>query len=228
MNDSPYSVANGPAAKADLPMDVRLEVAALADVPAESQDEFCDLIQLVRRHVCELDRRTLGTEPGDALFSAAEAARALHEAFDRLNADDLKWAEQLLAKTPRYNRWVPALPRSVKALSDLFSVAAGKAPLWPGGPSGPDARGRRHGDVKDLAFRELVRWLLIVAEEWCGGKFTFDKNYEENSTLTEALTILRPYFPQDVVPDSLPLSTIQRIRTNPAHYIGFPDIDLPE
>jgi hypothetical protein len=227
MSDSPYSTVNGPAVEPDLPMEVRLEVARLAGIPAESQDEFCDLIQCMRLHVCALDRRTLGNKPGDALVSAADAARALHEAFERLNPDDLKWVEQLLTKTPRYNRWVPALPRSVNALSDLFSIAVGKAPLWNfDGPSGPDARGRRRGDVKNLAFRELVRWLRLVAEEWCGGKFTFDINYEEKSSLTQVLEILRRYFPQGVVPDPLPLSTIERIISDPVNYNGFPDIDL--
>ena len=79
---------------------------------------------------------------------------------------------------------------------------------------------------KNLAFRELVRWLRLVAEEWCGGKFTFDMNYEEKSSLTQALEILRRYFPQGVVPDPLPLSTIERIISNPVNYNGFPDIDL--
>jgi len=227
MSNRPYSIENGPVVGPDLPMEVRLRVAGLAGVPPEGRDEFCDLLQLVRRTVFELDRRTLGAEPGEALVSAAEAARAFHEAFGRLNPDDRKWVEQLLAKTPRYNRWVPVLPRSVNALSDLFSVAVGKAPLWNfDGPSGPDARGRRRGDVKNLAFRELVRWLRLIAEEWCGGEFTFDKSYEEKSSLTQALEILRRYFPQGVVPDPLPLSTIERIINNPVNYNGFPDIDL--
>jgi hypothetical protein len=205
-------------------MEVILEVARLARVPAERKDEFCDLLQLVRRSVCELVRRT---KPGKALVSAADAARALHEAFDRLNPDDRKWVEQLLAKTPRYNQWVSDLPGSVTALSDLFSIAVRKAPLWNfDGPSGPDARGRRRGDVKDLAFRHLVRRLLLVAEEWCGGKFTFNKNYEQKSTLTQALKILRDYFPKGVVPKALPSKTIENIKEHSVNHKDFPDIDL--
>ena len=130
---------------------------------------------------------------------------------------------QQWAKSPRYEKWLPVLPRSVEALAHLFSIAVNKAP--PQGKSGPHKRGRRTGDVKDLSFRQFVHYLLVVTEEWCGGNLTLDKNYEKG-TLIDAIKLLAPYLPARVVPNILPLQTIQRVKTKPGHYAGFPDINF--
>jgi hypothetical protein len=95
----------------------------------------------------------------------------------------------------------------------------------PHGKSGPHQRGRRTGDVKDLSFRQFVHYLLVVTEQWCGGTLTLDKNYEKG-TLIEAIEVLRPYLPELAVPSPLPLETIQRVKANPGHYAGFPDINF--
>jgi hypothetical protein len=204
-----------------LPMKVRLRVAASACVPKKYRKEFCDVIQLPVQLIWQLDRRATGTKAQKALIRAAEAARALHEAFANLSLDDREWVEGLWAKWPLYEKWLPALPRSVETLAHLFSIAVNKAP--PQGKSGPQKRGRRSGDVKDLSFRQFVHYLLVVTEEWCGGTLTFDKNYE-SGTLIEAIEILSPYLPVGVVHDPLPFPTIQRVRANRGHYAGFPDI----
>ena len=152
------------------------------------------------------------------LDRAADAARSLQDAFDDLNADDREWVEQLLAKT-QYKYWIPALPRAVQGLAGLFSIAVGRAP--PQGSSAPNKRGRRRGDVKDLVFREFVRYLLVVTEEWCSGDLTFDRVYEEG-TLLDTIKILRRYLPKGSVPTPLPLMTIQRIRDKSTRYTGLP------
>ena len=122
-----------------------------------------------------------------------------------------------------YEKWLPALPRSIEALAHLFSIAVNKAP--PQRTSGPQKRGRRTGDVKDLSFRQFVHYLLVVTEEWCGGDLTFDRNYE-SGTLIEAIKILGPYLPNGVVPTRLRLPTIERVKNKPGHYTGFPDINF--
>jgi hypothetical protein len=204
-------------------MKVRLRVAALACVPNKNRRDFCDVIQLPLLLIWELDRRASGTRAQEALIRAAEAARALHEAFANLSPDDRAWIEETWAKVPLYGKWLPVLPKSVDALADLFSVAVNKAP--PQGKSAPQKRGRRSGDVKDLSFRQFVHFLLVVTEECCGGTLTLDKNYEKG-TLIEAIRILSPYLPVGVVPNPLPLQKIQRDKDNPGHYRGFPDINF--
>jgi hypothetical protein len=201
-----------------LPVNVRLSIAELARIPDNDRAAFCDVIQLPVQLIWELDRRATGTKAQKALIRAAEAARALHEALANLSLDDRGWVEETWAKWPLYEKWLPALPRSVEALAHLFSVA-------PQGKSGPQKRGRRSGDVKDLSFRQFVHYLLVVTEEWCGGTLTFDKNYE-SGTLIEAIKILTPYLPTLTVPTPLPLETIQRVKSNSGHHAGFPDINF--
>jgi hypothetical protein len=206
-----------------LPMEVRLRVADRARIPDRNREDFCDVIQLPVQLIWELDRRAIGTATQEALTSATEAARALREAFENLSPEDREWVEGTWAKWPMYEKWLPVLPRSVEALAHLFSVAVNKAP--PQGKSGPRKRGRRTGDVKDLSFRQFVHYLLVVTEKWCGGDLTVDKNNESGS-LIETIEILRPYLPPGVVPIILPVQTIQRVKANPGHYTGIPDINF--
>jgi hypothetical protein len=205
-------------------MDVRLRVADLARIlDGKDREEFCDVIQLPVQLIWKLDRRSTGTEAQKALICAADAARALHEAFANLSPEDREWVERTWAKVPLYEKWLPELPRSVEAMAHLFSIAVNKAP--PQGKSGPQKRGRRGGDVEHFSFRQFVVYLRVVTEDWCGGTLTIDKNYG-TGTLIEAIRVLRPYLPVGVVPNPLPLQIIQRDKDNPGHYMGFPDINF--
>ena len=206
-----------------VPMSVRRHVAKLAHVPVKRRKEFCDVVQLPLYLVWLLDRRASGTSAQSALIRASEAARALNEAFGKLDSDDRKWVEYLWSMSPQYEICLPVLPQSVEQLAHLFSIAVNKAP--PRGTSGPHQRGRRQGDVKDFSFRQFVHHLLVVTEEWCGGDLTFDKNYE-SGTLIEAIKILGKYLPVGVVPTPLPLHTIDRVKNKPAHYTSFGDINF--
>jgi hypothetical protein len=206
-----------------LPMKVRLRVAALALVPKENQKLFCDAIQLPLQLVWELDRRATGTKAQSALIRASEAARALNQAFKKLEPDDREWVEGIWAKWPLYEKWLPVLPRSVEAIEHLFSIAVNRAPSQ--SKLGPHKRGRRKGDVKDLSFRQFVHYLLVVTEEWCGGKLPLDRIYESGA-LIDAIKILGKYLPKGVVRYPLPFNTIERVKNNPGHYTGFPDIDF--
>jgi hypothetical protein len=208
-----------------LPDAVRKAVADLAKVPPENRDEFYDVIQLPIRLIWETDRRANGIAAGKALNKAAKAAREFAQAVNHMSEEDHEWVKQLWTKAPLYRRAIPHLEGTASALAQLFSLAVGKAPLqdWSGTPRG---RGRRPGDIKNLAFQEFVHHLVLVTEEWSGGQLTFDKNYKERSTLLKAIKILGDFLPPGVVPTHLPLSTIQRIKTDPGRYTGLPDIDF--
>ena len=205
-----------------LPMEVKLQIASLACVPEQNREDFYDLIEMPVARIWQVDRRAVGTEAGGALVRAANAARALHEAFANLNPDDREWVEKTFAITP-YKHWLSPLPRAVTGLATVFNLAVAKA--VPCDNPGPFQKGRRKGAVKDLPFQDFVRWLLIVTEECCGGEFKVDRVYEEG-TLIDAINIFRPYLPEGVVPTPLPLMTIQRIKSNQSYSAGFGDIDL--
>jgi hypothetical protein len=208
-----------------LPNEVALEVANIARVPAKERESFCDLVQLPVRLVWERDRRALGTKAGSGLVRAAQAARTLDEAFGDLSPNDREWIERLWARTPEYKKWILELPRTINRLAHLFSIAAGMAPpLGPAETSRPSPIGRRPGTIKDMAFREFVRLLLVAAAE-SGGRLALDKNRGTGS-LIEAIEMLAPYLPNGVVPKPLSPSTLQRIKTNRNYYTGFYDIDI--
>jgi hypothetical protein len=201
-----------------LPMKVRLRLARLARVPVQNREQFCDLIQLPLRLVWKLDRRAQGTTAGAALTRAAAAARAFHESFAQLNEDDRKWVDGLVASSFEYQTALPALPRQIRELEHLFSIAVGKAPLMDA--AWPAKDGKRKGDVKDLAFTEFIHYLVAIAEDWYGGQLTYDKNYE-TGTLIEAIDILRPYLPKRLAQTPLSSSTIRRIKSEKYYYRGF-------
>ena len=61
-------------------------------------------------------------------------------------------------------------------------------------------------------LRELVFSLYSAAEE-TGGELTFDKN-KQKGTLVEVLELLRDHLPTGLVPNALPLGTIQKLKTD--------------
>jgi hypothetical protein len=196
-----------------LPQDEALRLANLARVPPEQQEQFFDLLHWTVTLVWMRDRRALGTKAGTALDRAAQAARTLHEAVGDLNRDDREWVENLWARTPWYKEWLRELPGTGYRLAHLFSTAVGKSPpRAPGEPTPPHQKTKRGRTLKDVIFRDFVRRLWLVAAE-SGGNFTFDKN-QKKGTLIDAIDILGPHLPKDVVPIPLPFRTIQRIKTN--------------
>jgi hypothetical protein len=76
-------------------------------------------------------------------------------------------------------------------------------------------RGTKKGDVKNAALHHFVYSLLRCVAEF-GGTLALDKNkyfYDSGGPLADALTSLRPYVPERVIPDGkLDLSTLQRIK----------------
>jgi hypothetical protein len=193
--------------------DVALQVALVAGVPLEERDQFCELVQGTVQRVWELDRRATSSKPGQALDEATQAARALHKAFCKLNKQDREWLERFLAPNSYYMGRLRDLPLTVYRLAHLFSTAIGKSPPeGPDQPISPKKRDWRQRTLKDVMFETFLSHLLVDAAE-TGGKLTFTKD-SGTGTLVAALDILRTHLPAGVVPERLPLGTIQKIKTN--------------
>ena len=208
--------------------DVALQVARVADVPLEEQEQFCELVQGTVQTVWELDTRARSTRPGQALDDAAQAARALHKAFLKLNKQDREWLESFLAPNSYYMGRLRELPLTVWRLAHLFSTAIGKSL-----PEGLDRdvlskkQDWRQRTVKDPTFETFLSHLFVDVGE-SGGKLTFTKD-SGTGTLIAALGILRPHLPEGVVPERerLPLGTIQKVKTNyRIFYNGYSDLGI--
>jgi hypothetical protein len=74
------------------------------------------------------------------------------------------------------------------------------------------ARGRRSGTIKNPTFRIFLRGLVKCAVA-SGGRLTLEKNIRKG-TLIDAIDMLAPYLPDGFVPESLPFSTLQRIKSS--------------
>jgi hypothetical protein len=75
-----------------------------------------------------------------------------------------------------------------------------------------DTRGRPLGTVYRPAFRLFVGKLLTHVHA-AGGKLTLDTGSGSGS-LPKAIDLLAPHLPPYFVPKALPVSTLQRIKTN--------------
>jgi hypothetical protein len=64
--------------------------------------------------------------------------------------------------------------------------------------------------ARNLSFHEFTLHLLWDVRE-AGGRLTFEKN-TGSGTLTKALELLRPHAPPNLIPKSLPLSTLWQIK----------------
>jgi hypothetical protein len=181
--------------------------------------------------VWKRDRRAESSEPGEALKRAAQAAQILNQAFGSLSKSDLGWVEnllnqepswsqeRLLGQEPMFQSVLPPFQDRLRELSAtlwlihcLFSAAVGEVPPpLPGTAKLPNKPGRKRGTVDDITFQGFVQDLLTFVAE-AGGELTFDKNFKKG-TLIEALDVLRPHLPNDVIPYDPPSGTLQRIKT---------------
>jgi hypothetical protein len=189
---------------------VVLLLADIARVPAQSRNPlFRDCVRGCVMTVWDRDMRAVSLKPSRALVQAATAARNLHEATSRMNKTELDWLKRLSEQERSFIvEWCRDLPSAARAFSYLFSVAIGRPT---GSVPSTQKRGRREGTVSDKTFQDFV-WDLLLAASVAGGDFTLDKNFKKGS-LIDALDILRPYLPKGVMPNVLPLGTIQRIKT---------------
>lgn len=192
--------------------DVALQVATIARVPTEEREEFCQRVCGSMQMIWERDRRAVTPKPGHALLKAADAASTLNEALGSLNKVDREWIERLLALEPWSEGRLRSLSETVWLLAFLFSSAiGGSIPEVSGKAVLREKSGRRKGTVKDMMFEVFIHHILVHVTE-ASGELTFDKN-AGTGTLVDALNIFRLCLPKGFVPNALPLSTIQKLKT---------------
>jgi hypothetical protein len=182
-------------------------IAKLAKVPVANQKEFCERIIKIISDLRQRDRRSTGKKPGGRLIEAAEAARILDLKFSGMNSHDRAWVEDIhrtrgvvFAKGEIHH-----LATTITNIAMLLHDALGKSyPI----PKHLEVGGHR---VVDQRLRELIFGMLSAACQ-TGGRFTFNKNSVSGS-LAVALDKLRRHLPRDLVPEQLPGTTIQRLKT---------------
>jgi hypothetical protein len=235
-----------PSPSSVLTKEVALQVAELARVPCENQDQFCDLLYGTVQKVWDW---ASGAEPGQALVDAANAARILDKQLGKLNKSDRLWVERLVAQTipdentrewfernhghridlPWYDGGLAGLQQTAYRLAHLFSIAVNKsAPKGPGKSSAD-----RNRTVKDVISQNFVRDLLIDADQ-TGGTLSLQRNAETGS-LIDAIECLTKHLPEGVNAGNLSKMTLQRIKRGYRNFYieaieaGFEPADvLPE
>lgn len=214
------------------------QAAELACVPTQQRPPFCDWVCCCVQRVWKEPARTVSSKRDRALIDralikAAKAAQTLNEAVCSLRKEDRNWLEELVARDPLVSEErrlrgstkpfeTDELQWTVFLLDRLFSTAVGEVPpLMAGVATLRKKRGKKPGTVNNPEFHDFV-WSLLSGAADAGGEFTLDKNAEKG-TLIDALNILRPHLPRGVIPNALPLGTIQKIKTSHAKYQGLPD-----
>ena len=211
-------------------MRVAQQIADIARVPIGERGLFCNNVCDIVETASKQPRRTKSSKPGQALLKAADAARILNEAVCNLNHTDRKWISRVIANDPWLSQepWlriakepfeIDELNRTVHSLELLFKTSIGKpAPLAPGAAVLSEKRGRKRGAVNDAAFQNFARNLLICVSDG-GGTLSLDKNKNSKTgTLVEALACLRSCTPKGLIPKTLPLGTLQTIKTQHLKY----------
>ena len=183
-----------------------LRLASLAGVPTSERELFFEQFSNSFALIWQRDRRAVSSKPpGSALVRAARAATTLQKEFHRLSQQDREWVENI--RSSSLFREIP-LERAIRQLELVFNHAIGR-------PSQrlelPRVWRRVQFTVKNQILRELV-FSLLSAARWNYGEFTLDKN-SQSGTLLKALEILRPHLPKGLVPNALPVGTIQKLKT---------------
>ena len=207
------------------PPSIALQLANLARVPPEQQEQFFDYVHFAVALVWMRDRRALGTPAGAALVRVAKAARTLHKEFGKLDPLDRKRVERLWRRTPPYKDWLRDLRETVFRLAHLFGSAVGmSAPRATGVAVPSHQKTDRWRTHKDVIFLDFVRRLRSGVRDF-GGELTLDHN-SEKGTLVDALHILRPLLPKGVVPNKLPMGTLKKIKADSILDAPFAEIDF--
>ena len=212
----PAEIADIPAwlsSSPQLPWEVALKIADLAGILTAERERCADSLRGLVWAKYGLDSRSLSTKLTPALTQAVDAARALQVAVCNLSNHDREWLQRFAYYDgPHVQELVRTLPTTISRLATLLGTAIGRySPSVHIVAAGPKKRGRKHGTSNDPTFHRIVDDLLLCVSAF-GGEFTLDKNFNKG-TLIESLNILRPYFPRGVIPNVLPLGTIQKIKT---------------
>jgi hypothetical protein len=106
------------------------------------------------------------------------------------------------------------------AKRETYAISLLQAKRKPGRPNrGGLAKPPGRGAFSQLALR------LLWHARFCGGRLTLDKNFG-HGTLVELLATLRPFFPERLIPNSLPFSTLAALKSLDKKLAAkFPDLD---
>ena len=193
-----------------LPGVVAKRLAKLAKVPTDEQDEFCKRISETVLSLWKRDRRAESSKPDQALIRTAKAARTLQQNFFYMNEQDRDWVENIVRSQKQFMAGeIQDLKSTILNVAMVFSAATGRPSPLPRHLWLPE---RVPPKIKDQIFRELVFGLLGAAKD-TGGHFSFDKN-PVSGTLAKALNDLRRHLPIGLVPDPLPRTIIQKLKTD--------------
>ena len=194
---------------------VAQRIAKIAKVSTHYQHEFSERIVEIVMSLRKPHRSSAWGKPGGLLIEAADAARRLQDTFFRMNQRDRDWVEHVKQSQPQLqfvHGEVNDLGSAISNIVMLLDEALGR-------PSPVPRRIAKMNaalvgtlpKIRDQKLRELVFGLLSAATS-TNGNLTFIKD-KESGTLAVALRLLRDHLPEGLVPDPLPSSTIQRVKT---------------
>ena len=202
-----------------VPDEVLQRLAVLCDVHADQHDFFFGAVRMQVQTACELSALIKGRLTDKKGAPLLRAAVAIYELLGNLTKDERDFIEGVLADKSEFlfgrisGEGLPGLRYTAYQLVLLFSLATGKP--HPGYPyearQRRRQRGKRPGTKKDAIFQNFICALIIFTRRARGG-FTLEKNIPAG-TLVEAIELLTPHLPPGFVPDTLPGSILQRLKT---------------
>jgi len=184
---------NKPTNHPPLPEKVLSQLADLARVPQERRKEFSDYMINALLDLHEISKRPHNeVAVSEAVRTALKLKRKLADLDpkDRERLVDQSFEDEIsrfLEITDNYKRYYRPRRPQIR-------------------PDQKRGRGRQKGEFGNPRLRQLVLDLRYISAR-TGRRLALDKKYGKG-TLNIALELLRPYAPAGVVPQALPLSTI--------------------
>ena len=200
-----------------VPDNVLRQLAKLARVPAKQREFFFDEVRMHVQTACELNglvKQGLATKRSKTL---ARAATDLYDTLGSLGNREGALINGILSKGGFVfgkisNGGVTGLKEIAYQIALLSSLVTGKPrPRYPHQSPQQRKRGRKSGGVKNWIFQNFV-FDLLISTATANGKLTLEKN-GAFGTLIDALDMLAPHLPDGFVPQPLPASTFQRLKT---------------
>jgi hypothetical protein len=201
-----------------VPDEVLQRLAALGDVRADQHDFFFGAVRMQVQTACELSVLVKGRLTDKNGAPLLRAALAIYEVLGNLNKDERDFVEGILADKSEFlfgrisGEGIHGLRHTAYQLVLLFSLATGKPhPGYLYEARQRRQRGKRPGTKKNSIFQNFVCALIIFTRR-ARGRLTLEKNIG-TGTLIKAIEMLAPHLPDGFVPEPLPASTLQRLKT---------------
>jgi hypothetical protein len=201
-----------PTRTSSVPDEVLLQLASLARVPADEREGFYDSVRDGVQTAWELDELANSGhawKKSGTLVRAAKAALNLYEELANLKQKESDWVQKILDQSQGLlGEKVSESRSAAHQLATLLNLAVGEPPSVV--VSRPHQAGRKSSAVKNPNLQNFVFQLLIYART-SGGNLSHEKNIGRG-TLLPAVKLLVPYLPEGFEPNSLSMSTYQRLK----------------